>query len=309
MSATSNGYRAAAHKNGFRAFWKCSGDCPSSVKYGHCKEHSKTGFKNKTLAKKYAKEQHDLYKVQSWADSNKVAPTVAEAAERWLASRHGVRDSTRAQNTSYVNGLILPHLGTKRLNQITTAVLKKWITVLVDSGKAPATIDKAHRNLFQLLENAADDGLVLRDQLPKRLPRQQLPKVELKKVQPFTLDELMMTADVIDPRYRIVVILGGLAGLRISEITGLQPKHLVQRIGEPSVLHIVHQLDRRTGKLAPTKTKASERRVPISRLVEQELLQHLKLNPVSTLGTIVTAPGNGKSVPGPMHYSNFRKRV
>jgi integrase len=163
---------------------------------------------------------------------------------------------------------------------------------------------KAHRNLFQILDAAADDGAVRRDLLPKRLDKVNLPPMSQRDINPMELSELFTLADVIDPRYRIAVLLGGLAGLRIGEVAGFQRQHFTRRDTGPW-LHVEHQLDR-DGSFVDCKTDSSARFIDLEPMLESELTRHMKLYPAADKPweTLVTSPQSG-----PLHYNNFLSRV
>src|SRR6266404_2431961 len=62
------------------------------------------------------------------------APTVAEVAARWQASRVDVADSTRLQHRSAVRGL-LPLLGDRRIDTLTPSDVAALVAALDEMGR------------------------------------------------------------------------------------------------------------------------------------------------------------------------------
>ena len=86
------------------------------------------------------------------------------------------------------------------------------------SNLAPATVHRAVQLLNQCVNAAFEDRLIQHNPVAK-LP---LPKIERPEMRFLTYDEVWQLADVIDPRYRAFVMLGGFGGLRLGEMLGLR---------------------------------------------------------------------------------------
>ena len=70
---------------------------------------------------------------------SKRSPTLTEAAERWRSSRVDVTESTRVLHRVALDR-VLPILGTRRVDEITTADVAALIAQLHAAGKKRATI-------------------------------------------------------------------------------------------------------------------------------------------------------------------------
>ena len=135
-----------------------------------------------------------------------------------MAGRVALRKSTQARDRSYLNSLVLPHLGDKPIGSVQPSDLEAWVADLMAEGKAPATIQKAWQIASGVFRLAVRDRLIALS--PARDVR--LPKIERTEPVAFTVEEVMRLADAIDPRYRALVLVGAFGGLRIGELAGLQ---------------------------------------------------------------------------------------
>jgi integrase len=143
------------------------------------------------------------------------------------------------------------------------------------------SVHNIYRVLSQLMGAAADDRLIAaspcaRVKLPSR------PTVEVK---PPTPTEVAALADGITARQRALVILLAGTGLRISEALGL-------RVGDVDFLRGALQVDRqrdsRRDGFIPPKTRSSSRRVPLGRVVVEELAAHLAAYGSAADGSVFT---------------------
>jgi hypothetical protein len=82
-----------------------------------------------------------------------------------------------------------------------------------DDRKSVATVQKAHQLLGKVMGAAVDAEMVMQSPC-RRVP---LPKVEREEMQFLTPAEIAWLADVIDPRYRVPVLVAAYGGLRIGE--------------------------------------------------------------------------------------------
>jgi len=86
-------------------------------------------------------------------DDAPAALTVAEAAERWRASRVDVTDGTAIGHRVQL-GRVLPLLGSRRVDELTPADVAELVTELHASGRKRETIRKSLTVLAQVLDVA-----------------------------------------------------------------------------------------------------------------------------------------------------------
>jgi hypothetical protein len=99
----------------------------------------------------------------------KRSPTLTEAAERWRSSRVDVTESTRVLHRIALDR-VLPILGTRRVDEITTADVAGLIAELHAAGKKRATIRKSLTYLAQVLDHAGIQPNPARDRIQVKLP-------------------------------------------------------------------------------------------------------------------------------------------
>src|SRR3990172_4605941 len=80
-----------------------------------------------------------------------VTPTVREAAERWRASRVDVAESTKVLHRVAL-GRVLPHLGSRQVDEIEPADVAELVATLVAAGYKRETISKSITALAQVLD-------------------------------------------------------------------------------------------------------------------------------------------------------------
>ncbi len=152
-----------------------------------------------------------------WVDPKAGRATFGSVAERWMAARVSLRESTKARDRFVLGSLILPYLGAFPIGSIEPSDLDTWIGELGLAGKSPATIRKAWQITSGILR------LSVRDRLRSSSPAHdvELPALKYEQPRALTLDEVMALAEAIDPRYRVLVLVGAFGGLRIGELAGL----------------------------------------------------------------------------------------
>jgi integrase len=224
-----------------------------------------------------------------WVDPRAGRTPFAVVAERWMAGRVSLRESTRARDRSYLNSLILPTLGARAVGTIQPSDLEAWVADLMAAGKAPATIQKAWQIASGVLR------LAVRDRLIPITPARDvtLPRIEHKEPDALTAEELMRLAEAMDLRYRALVLVGAFGGLRIGELAGVQ-------LGDFDPLRNLIRV-RRTATdvrgrvvVGPPKTAKSIRTVTLPRSITERLVEHVAWSGATDLGEwLFPAPEGG----------------
>jgi integrase len=195
--------------------------------------------------------------------------TVGEWWDHWWPTVTHLRPSTRARDAQFFRTHTRPVFGSVPLGKLDRTALRSWVARLGGedgSALAPATIHRVVQLLNQCVNAALEDRLIQHNPVAK-LP---LPKIERQEMRFLTSDELLHLADVIDPRYRAFVLLGGFGGLRLGEMLGL-------RWGRVDLLRRRVQVSETLVDIeghihfGPPKTKAAVRSVPLPRFVCEEL--------------------------------------
>lgn len=169
----------------------------------------------------------------------------------WL-SRADVRDVTKESYERTVRRHVLPKLGRMELGELTPQTVQQWVDGI---NLSPRTVRYAHTLLRSALTEA------VRMELLQQNPAQHvmLPRMQRADVRILTRPEArLLLANAGSWEAMFALTLG--CGLRLSEVSGLQHKHLL-----PGVVRIEQSLRYVNGgmRLGPTKSKRSRRTVPI----------------------------------------------
>ena len=205
-----------------------------------------------------------------WVDPRAGQALFEPVAEQWMASRAALRATTRARDRSYLDSLILPHLGDKPIGSVQPSDLKAWVADLAATDKAPATIQKAWQVASGVFR------LAVRDRLIALSPARdvQLPRIEHSEPDALTVDEVMALADAIDPRYRALVLIGAFGGLRIGELAGLQLGDLDPLRSQIRVRRTASDVQGQV-IVGPPKTTKSIRTVSLPRTITNQIVEHI----------------------------------
>jgi integrase len=196
--------------------------------------------------------------------------TFGDYAASWRAGQVH-RPTTAAQVETHLRRHVLPTFGRRRLSSVRPSDVQAWVedraTVL-----EPATVEVVYRYLSAIFTAAVEDGLLAKS--PCRGIR--LPKVEKPRVTPPTVQQVQAITEAMPERYRALVTLAATTGLRQGECFGLTVDHVDL---DAQVLRVEQQLvsvNGRAAALAPPKTAASRRAVPLPNVTVDALSEHLE---------------------------------
>lgn len=235
-------------------------------------------------------------------------------------------------------------LGAHELGKLTTAQLTKWVAAMSVKPKArqpksrggkpvltmtlaPASVHQAYRTLHLCLEAAVTCGHLGRNPLDGVKP----PRIELQPMRFLDAGEVERLADAIDQRYRALVMVAAYCGLRAGELMALRWENV--DLANRSI-RVTEQTDadRGLGAVKPPKTAAGRRSVPIPSFVTAALVEHGRMTQPDGAQAGPDRPGDGTGLRlvttdttqaastwrglvfasaegGPLHLSNFRRRV
>ncbi|MGB9866589.1 MAG: tyrosine-type recombinase/integrase [Bacillota bacterium] len=278
--------------------WAVLVDVGQDPATGRRKRHYKGGFKTKREAEAYKAQV--LVELQRGAFVEPAKITVAEYAERWLASvKPNLAPRTWQGYELNLRKHVLPFIGQAELSKLQPLALQGIYSTLLERGLAPRTVLYVHRTLHRMLEMAVKWGLVGRNVADAVEP----PKQQRKE--PQVLDEEQagrLMAGISDLRLLVPVAIALGTGLRRGEVLGLKWQDVDL---EAHCIHILQTVQRLPGEgivTLPTKTNKSRRTVIISPgLVDilrawrkQQLQERLAAGPLwRDTGFVCTAPDGG----------------
>jgi integrase len=165
---------------------------------------------------------------------------------------------------------IVPAFGRSGLAAIRPTMVQQWVKDLqVVKGLAPRTIETIYVIFASIMRGAVRDGYIRKTPCTDI----RLPEVNKTTVRLLTPVQVLRLAAVMPQRYPLLVLLGAGAGLRQDEAFGLALDRIDATAGMITVDQQVIIVDRHP-VLAPPKTSASLRKVPMPRFVLRAVMAH-----------------------------------
>lgn len=227
-------------------------------------------FRRRGDAERWARQQETRKDRGDLVDPRAGAVPLAEYARRWLPTRD-LRPRTRQLYGHLLGQWIAPIFGTTPINRITTEAVRAWHG-RVTSDVSALQAAKAYRLLRAMLNTAVADGLLTRN--PCCIPgagQERSPERPL--VEPA---DVLRLADAIEPRFRSLVLLAAVGGLRVGELLGLQRRHVDLAEATVRVEHQAIELIDGTRIITGPKTDAGRRTVAIPEFVSVSVSEHLE---------------------------------
>ncbi len=226
------------------------------------------------------------------ADPRTGKATLETYAAGWLEARvvkgRPLSPSTRYGYERLLARNILPHLGMLPLRAVTPERVRSWYgAVTVRAGHDQAA--KSYRLLSAILNTAVSDERIARN--PCRI-RGGGAETAPERPMPTTA-EVLALVEAMPDRYRLVLVLAGLGGLRMGEILGL-------RLADVDTLRSVVRI-RQTAQEIPglgrivkdPKSGAGRRTVLLPKQAMEAVAAHLAVYGCAASGELITDPEGG----------------
>jgi integrase len=234
----------------------------------------------------------------AWVDPASGQLTVAELAGRWLEHDPSKRASTLARDEAILRLHIVPQMGGTRIREVTPPGVQRIVNGWAKE-RAPRTVRRQYDVVRAVFAYAvASDWLA-------RSPCRgiDLPHVQALRRRVLSSDDVALIASAMDDRYRPMVWLGAVLGLRWGEVAGLTVGSLDFLRGTVTVSE---QLGR-DRKLGPPKSASGCRTLSLPRALANLLSAHLATMCVTATDAkrLVFQSPEGS----PLDYSRWRQRV
>jgi integrase len=236
--------------------------------------------------------------------------TFRELAETWIENFEAlVASGERSERTLehyryHLDRHLLPALGTKRLQELTTDECARLIASLRSKGLAPKTIAGCLVPLGRILALALRRGLISDNPL-RRLDPSERPRIHRREQRVLSHDEILKLLAHVLPAYRPLLATALYSGLRLSELLGLVWQDVDL---EQGLIHVRYQLSRarvdRPARRVRLKTPAAARDIPLLPQLAALLKRHKLASPHSGDHQYVFATGLGT----PLGYRNVERR-
>jgi integrase len=228
-------------------------------------------------AKKWATKMQSAVDEGRYIDPNAGKRTFESYATEWLAAQ--------TFNASTAEGVEIrlrlhafPVLGKKPLSMVKASTVQAWLKGL--SRLAPAYRRTIFTNVSTIFSAAVDDELILKNPCAARAVSK--PRVDHKRVVPWTTKQVLDVRTGLPAKYQIVATLAAGLGLRQGEVFGLSPGDVDFLRGTVEVQRQVKVFGGNRLILALPKG-GKVRTVPLPDSVRDELAAHLARFPAKVV--------------------------
>lgn len=236
-----------------------------------------------------------------WINPDGGRTIFAEFASSWVTERPGLRPKTVQLYRYLLRCYLLPSFGQAALAEIREARVRRWRRELLDHGAGSVTVAKAYRLLKAILNTAVDDGLIRRN--PCRIKGAGSENSSERPV--LTVSQVYRLAELIDERYRALLLLGTFGSLRWGELAALQRSDIDLDACTVRVERTLTELSASELFFSPPKSDAGRRVVAIPSLIVPELRAHIERFAQPGDDGLLFTSSTGKR----LRNSNFRRRV
>ncbi|TNH30652.1 site-specific integrase [Micromonospora orduensis] len=207
-----------------------------------------------------------------WIDPERARIRLGDYAERWIAQRPGLRPRTVGLYRWLLGKHIVPYLGGVELSRLDTPMIREWRATLLGNGVSETMAAKAYRLLRAVLMTAVNEDELLRKN-PCRIPGADQEKPAERPV--LTLAQVLKLADLMDERYRALVLVTTFACLRWGEVSALQRQDVDADAGVIRVRQTFTEVRGVGLALGPPKSRAGLRGVSVPAAILPTLRAHL----------------------------------
>lgn len=272
------------------------------------KKQTRKAFYGKTKKDALEKVREAQVRVQHGEAAVSSTMKLSEWADKWvLAYCSELSPRTVTGYKSVIKNQIKPEIGNKSLKELKPIDIKQMITNLISKGYSKSHVNRARVLTNDMLEDAADNNLLIRNPC-RKIDLPPMPKSVLDRT-PFTSEEEIMifeyapqyfTQSLPHKMHRIgkMIIILLRTGLRQEEILALQWRDVDFK---ENVIWVRHAVTVKKGKpiLKEPKTESSKRKIPMHPIVKLELKSISQGKPSDFI--FGTASGN------PMTPRNFQR--
>jgi integrase len=298
------------------------------VCYQEGKRHRSAGIfltERRALAEKRALEHRDREVLPRLAE-----PSPAKArtlfgeyvTTKWWPAWKDQHPSSEYGTRMKVEKRILRPFGDLPMADLDASTIGAWKAAMVAEGLRPRTVNTYLSLLGTILNAAVDDDYLARSPLLRKsgagraavTRNQPVPRREVWLLR----EQLDRLAAAIDPRYRALVLVAALTGMRWGELVALRwddPRFDLPlddgAVRGPGRLRIARAISdpRRTGRGVEKgpKTEAGKRVIALDQETVQALLAHRELVGGGSYDRIFTSPGGSRGPAGMLAGNNFAR--
>lgn len=261
---------------------------------GRGREHAKH-FRKKSDAQLWLNEVTASVVTGQYVSPKAGLVTFKEYAEKWREAQPH-RETTQERTENQLRNQAYPAFGERALVDILPSDIQAWVKSMAlpdpkskrRNGGAlmPTTIGVVHGVVHGVFAAAVRDRRIASNPCVGT----RLPKPDVKDVVPLTLDEVVALVGAMPDELKAMVTLTAGTGIRQGEAFGLTVDRVDFLRGQIKIDRQIQTLPRQEPKLVPPKTAASNRTIPLSKVIVEALAAHLAANTASHEGFIFTDP-------------------
>jgi integrase len=263
---------------------------PWQVRYRDPEGNSRSRqFARKVDAQRFLVEVEHGKNVGGYVDPAAGKVTFGAFAEQWLASQT-FDVATRVQVESRLRVHVLPTLGDMELRAIRPSTVQAWVRGRADE-LAPGTVKVLLYRVAGIFGAAVEDGLIVTNPCASRSVS--APRVEDKRIIPWTAAQVRAVVAAHPDRYRAVPIVAAGCGLRQGEVFGLRVSDVVFLRHRLHVRQQVKLVSGHGGPFVAPPKRGKLREVPLADTVAEAVAEHLRVYPAGDDGLVFADTDGG----------------
>ncbi|MFF2506189.1 tyrosine-type recombinase/integrase [Streptomyces sp. NPDC058067] len=227
-------------------------------------------FRTKKDADEWLADKQTEMRRGDWHDPDAGQVPFGPYAAAWIKERE-ITTTTRQLYGSLLKHHLEQAFGAVNVAAISPPLVRSWRADKLASGTGPTTVAKAYALLRSIMGTAVSDQMIRRN--PCQIKGAST--VHTPERPTATVEEVYALADAIQPRYRVLVLMAGLLGLRWGELVGLHRRDLDLEHGAVRVRRAVAELFNGQREIKAPKSAAGKRTVAIPAVIFLEVREHL----------------------------------
>ncbi|MFJ7207473.1 tyrosine recombinase XerC [Streptomyces sp. NPDC098789] len=180
------------------------------------REHARH-FVRKVDAQRWLDEETASLVTGNYVNPKDRKVTVDEWCDTWITAYEGNRPSTVRQGRVHL-ARIRKEFGPLPLSAVKPTAVRSWLARLGKEGRKPSYVYALHNRLSQVMTDAVHDGLLTSNPCSRRTS----PGGGKPRPYVATTEQVWQLYEAFDEQYRLAVLLGAFAGLRVGEVCGLR---------------------------------------------------------------------------------------
>jgi integrase len=257
-------------------------------------------FETKRDAERYLTMIEAAIRRDEWTDPARAKVRLNDYAGHWIAERPGLRPRTVQLYRWTLAKHITPYIGEVPLGRLDPPLIRRWRGQLLFDGVSPGMVAKAYRLLRAVLMTAVNEDRIL-SRNPCRVPGADKESPAERPV--LTLDQVGQLMNAVPRRYRALILVAAIGGLRFGEITALEREDVEFDSSSIRVRQQFLEVKGRGLTLGPPKSRAGVRTVAMPPTVMKLLGDHMAEYVVRERAALVFTTSSG----APIRRGSFNK--